>query len=150
MDNKILGMNNTGKMTVVMNHIKTDSTGDTNGKLQGPVVSHHISITAENCNATGSQAFNVNIGSFTLDIPALARIGLETGQFDVNDWIRAPVGDELVSIDPMKVSRSFMELLGKCLIYEASRTEYQDSHTLTPSTNPWINENYKHWRDIKY
>ena len=145
MDNKINGMNNTGKLSVRIQHTMTDKDGDTKDswlkskKAMGPAVSHIITVYAENENATGSEAQQVRMATFTLDLPALARIGLETEQFNANHWVGPPNGNEIFSLDSRSISQSFIKLLGQCLAYEADRTEYKDNHVIYPSHNGFIN-----------
>ena len=135
MDSKINGMNNTGKLSVRIQHTMVGKDGNSNN----PVASHIITVYAENENATGSQAQLVRMATFTLDLPALARMGLETEQFTPNHWVGAPNGNEIFSLDARQVSRSFIKLLGQCLAYEADRTEYKDNHVIYPSHNGFIN-----------
>ena len=135
MDSKINGMNNTGKLSVRIQHTKVGKDGNSNN----PVTSHIITVYAENENATGSEAQQVRMATFTLDLPALARMGLETEQFNPNHWVGAPNGNEIFSLDSRQVSRSFIKLLGQCLEYEADRIEYEDNHVIYPSHNAFIN-----------
>ena len=135
MDSKINGMNNTGKLSVRIQHTMAGKDGDSSK----PAVSHIISVYAENENATGSEAQLVRMATFTLDLPALARMGLETEQFNANHWVGAPNGNEIFSLDARQVSRSFIKLLGQCLAYEADRTDYKDNHVINPSHNAFIN-----------
>lgn len=144
---EINGMNSYGRMSVRIQHTMADRDGQTKDSAvdgdfkdsMGPVVSHTISVYAENENATGSEAQLVRMATFTLDLPALARMGLETEQFNANDWVGPPNGNEIFSLDSRSISQSFMKLLGQCLVYEADRTEFQDNHVIIPSHNAFIN-----------